>query len=305
MNNPKQLYILPFDHRASFFRDLFGWQEPLSSQQKSKVKEAKGIIFAAFKEVWNKGKCDEKCGCDYCKESLGILVDEEFGSEILRAARKLGAVTILTTEKSGQTVFDLEYGAKFGAHILKFKPDYAKVLVRYNPVNKKDNLMQLKRLKKISDFCRQKKIGFLFELLVPASPAELKKYAKSYDAKARPALSLKAIQEICRAGVCPDIWKLEAMPKNYWPKIIKVIKSKSLKSKVVILGRAGSKTVVSSWLKTAAQFKDIIGFAVGRTIFYAPLEKWRDGKLTKKEAINLIAKNFEYFIQLWMKNKKT
>lgn len=305
MKNLKQLYILPFDHRASFFRDLFGWQEPLGSQQKAKVKEAKGIIFEAFKEVWGQWGCDDKCKCAVCREYLGILVDEEFGSEILRAARKLGAVTILTTEKSGQTVFDFEYGAKFGEHILKFKPDYAKVLVRYNPVNKKDNLVQLKRLKKISDFCRQKKIGFLFELLVPASPAEVKKFGKNYDAKARPALSLKAIQEICRAGVCPDIWKLEAMPRNYWPKIIKVIKARNPKSKVVILGRAGSKAVVSSWLKTAAQFKDIIGFAVGRTIFYAPLEKWRDRKLTRKETIDLIAKNFEYFIQLWVKNKKT
>jgi len=287
----KQLYILPFDHRASFSRDLFGWQEPLSKDQVAKVKEAKQMIWQAFKAVWSKSKN---------KEELGILVDEEFGTEILKAARKLGAVVILTTEKSGQKVFDFEYGVKFGAHILKFKPDYAKVLVRYNPVNKKDNLIQLKRLKKINNFCKQKKTGFLFELLVPCEPVQLKKHGKSYDLKARPALTWQAIKEIRAFGVKPNIWKLEAMPQKDWQKIIRII---GKNEKIVILGRAGSKQVVSQWLKTAAKFKEIIGFAVGRTIFYGPLEKWRDKKVSKQKAIDLIAKNFEYFIDLWEKGK--
>ena len=294
MQSSKQLYILPFDHRASFFRDLFGWQEPLSKMQKNKVKEAKQIIWYAFVRSW--AKYIRKCNGD-----LGILVDEEFGAEILRAAKKLGAVRILTTEKSGQQVFDFEFGAKFGQHILKLKPEYAKVLVRYNPVNKKDNLVQLKRLKKISDFCRKNKIGFLFELLVPASPEQVKKFAKSYDLKARPALSVQAIKEISSYGIKPDIWKLEAMPGNYWSKIIKV----AGKAQIVVLGRAGSKVLVSQWLKIAAKFNEIIGFAVGRTIFFQPLEMWRDKKISKDEAINLIAKNFEYFIDLWERAKKS
>ena len=293
MNNQKQLYILPFDHRASFFRDLFGWKEPLSKAQQNKVKEAKQIIWYAFVRVW--AKCKGRC-----KGDMGILVDEEFGTDILKAAKKLGAVRILTTEKSGQNIFDFEFGTKFGQHILKFKPEYAKVLVRYNPVNKKDNLVQLKRLKIMSDFCHKNKIGFLFELLVPASPEQVKKFAKSYDFKARPALSVQAIKEISSYGIKPDIWKLEAMPRNYWPKIIKV----AGKANIVVLGRAGSKAVVSQWLKTAAQFKPIIGFAVGRTIFFQPLEQWRDKKISKNEAINLVAKNFEYFIKLWAKSKK-
>ncbi|OGY42295.1 MAG: hypothetical protein A2Y82_04855 [Candidatus Buchananbacteria bacterium RBG_13_36_9] len=288
----KQLYILPFDHRASFFRDLFGWQEPLSKKQVAKVKEAKQMIFQAFKAVWNKSKSIE---------GLGILVDEQFGTEILKQAKKLGAVRILTAEKSGQKAFDFEYGAKFGAHILKFKPDFAKVLVRYNPVNKKDNLIQLKRLKKINDFCKRKKIGFLFELLVPCEPAQLKKYGKSYDLKARPGLTWQAIKEIRAAGIHPEIWKLEAMPKNDWQKIIKVI---GKNEKIVILGRAGSKVVVSQWFKKAVRFKEIIGFAVGRTIFYGPLEKWRDKKISKQRAIDTIANNFQYFINLWQKFKK-
>lgn len=289
----KQLYILPFDHRASFFRDLFGWKEPLTKAQHNKVKEAKQIIWYAFVRSWAKY-------AGICNGDLGILVDEEFGTDILKAAKKLGAVRILTTEKSGQKVFDFEFGQKFGQHILKFKPEYAKVLVRYNPVNKKDNLEQLKRLKKMSDFCRKNKIGFLFELLVPATDEQLNKYGKNYDLKARPDLSVQAMKEINKFGIKVDIWKLETMPRNYWSKIIKV----TGKAKIVVLGRAGSKAMVSEWLKTAAKFKEVIGFAVGRTIFFQPLEQWRDGKISKDRATELIAKNFEYFIYLWERNKK-
>jgi len=288
MKDSRQLYILPFDHRATFATGLFGFKEPLNQVQHNKVKEAKKMIWQAFKSVWSKSKS---------KEALGILVDEEFGSEILHAAKKLGAVTILTTEKSGQNVFDFEYGANFGAHILKFKPNYAKVLVRYNPVNKKDNLVQLKRLKKINDFCKNRKIGFLFELLVPASPAQLKKYKKSYDVKLRPALTMQAIKEIRAVGVKPNIWKLEAMYKaSDWQKIIRLI---GKNEKIIVLGRAGSKELVSQWLKTAAKFREIIGFAVGRTIFFPPLEKFIAKKISKNKAIKQIADNFQYFIDLW------
>jgi 5-dehydro-2-deoxygluconokinase len=289
----KQLYILPFDHRATFATGLFGFKEPLTKVQHNKVKEAKEMIWQAFMVVQRRLKSALPEG------TLGILVDEEFGAEILRSAKKLGAVTILTTEKSGQPVFDFEYGVKFGAHILKLKPNYAKVLVRYNPVNKKDNLIQLKRLKKINDFCKNKKIGFLFELLVPASPAQLKKYKKSYDLKARPALTCQAIKEIRAFGVKPNIWKLEAMYKaSDWQKIIGLI---GKEEKIVVLGRAGSKQLVSQWLKTAAKFKEIIGFAVGRTIFFPPLEKFIAKKISKNKAIKQIANNFQYFINLWEK----
>ncbi|MDD5341523.1 MAG: DUF2090 domain-containing protein [Patescibacteria group bacterium] len=297
MNNPKQLYILPFDHRATFSKGLFSYKEPLSKAQRNKVKSAKRMIWQAFVNVWSKSKN---------KEALGILVDEEFGSEIQRAAATLDVIRLLTVEKSGQNVFDFEYGTKFGQHILKFKPDYAKVLVRYNPADKEANKIQLKNLKKLNDFCAKKKIGFLFELLVPPTKAQLKTYRteEKYDLQLRPILTRKAIYEIRKSQIEPDIWKLEAMyRKSDWQKLIATVKANNKKdAKIIVLGRAGSKALVSFWLKVASGFNDIIGFAVGRTIFFPPLQKYLKKELTKKQAIDLIAKNFQYFIDLWNKN---
>lgn len=282
----EKLYILPFDHRATFVRELFGYQEPLSKEQHSKVSQYKEIIFKGFLQVYNKQK----------DKSLGIFVDEEFGADILRKAKKIGAVTAFTSEKSGQKVFDFEYGSDFGKHILNFRTDYAKVLVRYNIANKKDNLIQLRRLKKIDNFCKAKKISFMFELLVPATE---KQKSKSYDSKLRPALTVKAIKEILKFGITPNIWKLEEMPtKKDWQNVIKAINSGS---RIVMLGRAGTKQQVKDWLKTASQFKEIIGFAIGRTIFFKPLENYRDKKITEKQAVEEIAREFEGFIKFWEK----
>src|SRR3989338_260773 len=284
-----QLYILPFDHRATFIRDLFGYEEPLSEKQISDVKNYKSIIWEAFVQVYKKQK-DRK--------SLGILIDEQFGLKIIRKAKKLGAVLAVADEKSGQKVFDFEYGQKFGQRILKINPDYAKVLVRYNPKNKKDNKMQFRKLKKINDFCQKKKIGFLFELLVPATEK-----IKNYDTKIRPLLTMKAIKEIRNFGIEPDIWKLEAMPKKSdWKNVIEAAKKGSKKdAKIIVLGRAGTKKQVKEWLKTASSFPEIIGFAIGRTIFFSPLQKYREGKISRKQAIGLIAKDFSYFTDYWKK----
>ena len=179
------MYILPFDHRATFVKEIFGYSEPLSKKQHSDVSGFKEIIWEAFLQAYKKSRS---------KKALGVLVDEEFGSSIFRKAKKLGAITLLAAEKSGQKVFDFEY-PDFGRHILRFRPDYSKVLVRYNPANKKENKIQLKRLKRLNDFCKNKKIGFLFELLVPPAGK-----TKNYDAKIRPELTAKAIKEIRKFG---------------------------------------------------------------------------------------------------------
>jgi len=299
MNKLKQLYILPFDHRSTFYRGLFGLEKPLSKTQSQKIKDTKWLLWQSFEQVYKKVSD---------KESYGILVDEEFGSDILKAAKKQKAIRIITVEKSGQPVFDFEYGARFGRHLLKFKPDYAKVLVRYNPANKKDNKIQLKRLKRINDFCEKNKIGLLFELLVPAIDVQLKKYKTQdrYDRQGRPGLTAMAIKEIRAAGVEPTIWKMEGMDeKSDWQKIIKNIKFKNQKDfSIVILGRGVSKKRVGQWFEIGAAFTEITGFAVGRTIFFKALEDYRDKKISKKQTIDKIAKNFQYFVKLWQKYKK-
>jgi myo-inositol catabolism protein IolC len=53
---------------------------------------------------------------------------------------------------------------------------------------------------------------------------------------------------------------------------------------------------VREWLTTAAGVPGFIGFAVGRTVFWAPLVAWRDGKTTREDAAAQIAARYRLFV---------
>ena len=186
----KDLLILAFDHRASFIEKLFGIKgRAPTADEKKKIEEAKQIIFEGFKAATKK---------KVPKEIAGLLVDEEFGAAILREAKKDGFNFAMPAEKSGQDEFDFEYGDQFGKHIEDFDPTYLKVLVRYNPESDAAlNKRQIERLKKLSDYLAKNKRPFLFELIVPATPAQLAKLGGSkekYDLELRPKLMCEAIK---------------------------------------------------------------------------------------------------------------
>jgi myo-inositol catabolism protein IolC len=103
---------------------MFGWKDTLTSEQSKKITDAKRVIYDGFKAALAAG---------VPKEKAGILVDEQFGSDILRDAAKAGFAIAYTVEKSGQEEFDFEYGEDFAQLIEAFSPAFAKVLVRYNP----------------------------------------------------------------------------------------------------------------------------------------------------------------------------
>ena len=93
------LYVLPFDHRASFSKELFGWQGPLSPEQTAAIAAVKRVIFNAVRAAVADG---------VPREHAGILVDEQVEA-ILHDARQEGLITACPAEKSGQEEFDFEY----------------------------------------------------------------------------------------------------------------------------------------------------------------------------------------------------
>ena len=42
------LYILPFDHRGSFQKKLFGWEGSLTPEQTAEVASAKQVTYDGF-----------------------------------------------------------------------------------------------------------------------------------------------------------------------------------------------------------------------------------------------------------------
>ena len=294
----KPLYILPFDHRGSFQKKMFGWDGALSAQQTAEIAAAKRIIYDAFVAAVDGG---------VPKGKAGILVDEQFGSAILRDAATDGYATCAPAEKSGQEEFDFEYGEDFEKHIEAFHPTFSKVLVRYNPEGDEAlNQRQSARLKRLSEYLHSNKSRsrFMFELLVPAEKAQLDRLKgdrKAYDLEVRPRLMVQTIQELQDAGVEPDVWKIEGLDRQSDCERIVAVARQGGRSKVgcIILGRGEDDRKVREWLTTAAAVPGFIGFAVGRTSFWNPLVDWRAKKITRNAAVAEIARRYQGFVEIF------
>ena len=292
----RPLYLLPFDHRASYISGLFGWEEPLTVEQMVIVAQSKHVIYEGF----------QRAIADHVpKDHVGILVDEEFGSAILRDAASMGYITVVSVEKSGQEEFEFAYGEDFAQHIEAFHPTFAKVLVRYNPEGDVTlNQRQVSRLKRLSDSLHQTQTLFMFELLVPPESVQLEQFAgdkDAYDLQVRPGLMRQAIQALQDAGVEPDVWKIEGLDRREdCVKMVEIARRGGRNTVgLIVLGRGAERDRIVAWLKTAASVPGFIGFAVGRTSFWQPLVDVEAKRISKEEAATHIAHNFEAWIHIF------
>jgi 5-dehydro-2-deoxygluconokinase len=292
----KPLYVLPFDHRATFSKNMFGWQGPLSLGQTAEIAAVKQLIYDGFKAAVAGG---------VRKDRAGILVDEQFGAAILRDARKQGFITAYTVEKSGQDEFNFEYGPDFARHVEQFDPTFAKVLVRYNPGGDKAlNRRQAARLRELSGYLHASDRLFMFELLVPPRPDQLQRLGndkKAYDLQLRPALMVQAIHELQDSGVEPDVWKIEGIDRKEDCQKVVAAARRAGRDKVgcIVLGRGEDEQHVRQWLATAAAVPGFIGFAVERTTFWDPLVDYRANRITREAATARIAASYREWVDLF------
>ena len=292
-----KLYILAFDHRGSFQKKMFGIEGDPTPEQTETIADAKRLIFEGMLEAVSRGA---EAG------ATGVLVDEQFGSDIPERARADGLKLAMPVEKSGQNEFDFEYGDDFAAHIEKFDPDFSKVLVRYNAEDDADlNKIQLERLKRLADWLHANGRKFLFELLVPATEGQLASVdgdTDRYDAELRPGLMRQSIQAIQNAGIEVDVWKIEGVDEREEAEMLaEETRSGEGREGVVcvLLGRGASTEKVEHWLRQAAPVEGFIGFAIGRSIWWDALKAFLAGSVSREAAASQIADNYLHFVRVY------
>lgn len=289
----ERLYILAFDHRGSFEK-MVG--DP------ARVPAAKTLIWEGFQRAVAEGAP---------KEWAGVLVDAQYGPDVARAAKADGYKLAMPCEKSGQAEFDFEYGDSFGEKIEEFDPDFTKVLVRYNPDGDAEgNSEQLAKLLRLSDWLKEHERRFLFELLVPAEPAQLAAVggdSDRYDAELRPELMRRAIAAIQDAGIQVDVWKIEGVEERSDCEMLVAQARTGGRDNVacVVLGRGADEAKVDHWLTQAAPVDGFIGFAIGRSIWWDPLKAYVDGKIDRSEGARRIAENYLRFVSVYERATST
>ncbi|HEV7527671.1 MAG TPA: DUF2090 domain-containing protein [Solirubrobacteraceae bacterium] len=294
----QKLYILAFDHRGSFQKKFFGIDGEPDAEQTAIIADAKHLIFEGLLQA---------VGAGADPSVTGVLVDEQFGSSVPAEAKEAGLRLSMPAERSGQNMFDFQYGEDFGEHISSFDPDFTKVLVRYNPDgNAEENRVQLGKLKRLSDWLQQHDRKFLFELLVPAEDNQLASVdgdTDRYDAELRPELMRRAIAEIQDAGIEVDIWKIEGVDeRSDCEMLVRQARSGGRDGVVcVVLGRGANNDKVDQWLRAAAPVDGFVGFAIGRSIWWDPLKAYVDGKIERSAGAKQIAENFLRFVHVYQR----
>lgn len=282
------LYILAFDHRESFSREFLGREDHALTAR------AKQLVFEGLQCAVGKG---------ILPGEAGILVDERYGADVARAARKAGLVLAMPVERSGQRELTLEYD-DFASHVEDFEPDFSKVLVRYNPESEPElNKRQLALLGSIGNWLRQDRRGFMVEVLVPPEPAQLAGLGGDrarYDRELRPDLMIRAIREMQEAGVSPELWKIEGLDRREdCVRVAEQVRSGGENARCLVLGRGADEGAVLHWLRQAAGVPGFAGFAVGRTLWWEPLKGWLAGSLSRDAAVEAVAAGYLRMVEAY------
>ena len=293
----QDLYILAFDHRGTITKGLLGVEgrEP-TQDEANKVSEMKEIIFDGFLKANEYGIT----GGD-----PAILVDETFGLEVQQKAKEMNIKFAAPVEKSGQKVFDFEYGDQFGEKINEVGADFVKILVRWNPDDEEEiRETQGNRIKELSDWLTENDKKFLLEFLVPATEEQLASVENDqarYDSEIRPKLAVKVVEEMRERGADPDIWKIEGLDTSEdCEKVAHAIRTGDREDVIaVVLGRGASDEKVNEWLKAGSSVEGYKGFAIGRSIFWDALKGFHEGKKSREEAVEEIAQSYLGFLSVY------
>ncbi len=284
------------DHRASFARSVFGITGHPTGAELERMQDAKMMIYEGARHVASEGTFVGR---------IGVLVDEDLGSEVAEAARSEGLILAMPIERSGSQLFELEYGGHFAEHVERFDPDFFKVLVRFNPADgERDRETQIERLVRVSEWAEKAGRQWLFELLVPPTREQLSKWEDQdhYDLSARPSLTAETLTQLQAAGVHPTIWKLEGYETSVGAQSVlrSVAAGTDHPAECIVLGRNAPLSRVEHWIEVAAPLQGYAGFAVGRTIWEQPLADLLAGRLERTEAVTSIARNYRTLIETYI-----
>jgi myo-inositol catabolism protein IolC len=294
------LFILAMDHRESFGKTLFGVKDDdPDPAQSAAMKAAKQLIFEGLQMALPSVPSGR----------IGILVDERYGQEVIDVVKTSGQPLVLAVpvEASGHDWFTLEWGDKWLEHIDAVKPDYAKVLVRDNPdFEGAQREEQFTGLARVSAGLKEAGVPLLYELLVPATDAQLGQTGHdtdAYDHDIRPGLVTKVIAQNQAHGIEPALWKVEGLETvDAAQQVADQAKADGRTADLIVLGRDAPAERLDRWLEVASRVEAFVGFAIGRSIWEYVVSKYEasdQDDAARTEARERIAQRYLGFIANW------
>lgn len=257
------LFILAVDQRPWLLNALFGHDGEASARERGLTTEAKHMVFEGLLEAVS----------GPVPRGGAILVDPELGPGVPERASAHGVKLALPIERAGLRVYETE-PEHLAGYLERYAPEYAKVLVRYNPADDADErALQRRRLAEASEVSRATGAKFLFELLVPATEEQLARVdgdEERFAFELRPELTRTAMRELLE-DVGVDLWKLEHQADAASSRET-VGLARDHGGECILLGAGADEETVCAWLATAAE-SGYIGFAIGRSIWWKSVQQ--------------------------------
>ena len=233
------------------------------------------------------------------RQGYGMLIDEKHGRDAMfEFARHPFSWLGRPVELPGSRPLRFEFGQDIGSQLTEWPVEHCiKCLCFYHP----DDPAALKTE-------QQEKLRTLFEAARKVGRELLVEIIAGKHGRLADDTIPRALEELYALGIKPDWWKLEPQTSAAaWRQIGEVIeRNDPLCRGVVLLGLEAPEQELVQAFAAIAQAPVVKGFAVGRTIFAEPAERWFAGSITDEEAIADMAGRFERLTAAWLtaRNRK-
>jgi myo-inositol catabolism protein IolC len=292
-----ELFLLVFDHRRSF-RQLMGIGDDPSATEHERLEDAKHLVWEGFLHAAERTTVP--------RNRLGVLVDEELGAEVARAAVDAEVQLAMPVERAGRRLLELEHDEEWARHLDALDPGMGKALVRWNPGDDAENKRaQAQLLSRVGAWLHQTGRRLVIELLVPATDDDLARVDGDhdrYDTERRPELTRRAIREIRDLGVEPDIWQVEGVDEPADAEALAaMIQDEGRDGEIaLVLGNLEDEQRFEHRLRTTGPLPGIAGLAVGRPAWEQHLVAHERGEVDRDGAAERIGAAFAHFIDVYI-----
>jgi 5-dehydro-2-deoxygluconokinase len=276
---PQPLYVLAADHRWQ----LEEWCDAHGADR-GRIPELKAIVVEGFRLARERSPAAWRHGA--------LLLDEQYSSSLIAAARRDGILVATPVEKAG--VFPLEWTSEpFDAALTG---DLVKVIVRHRPEFGAERVAaERRKLRTLGDWCRVNTRPFLLEVVVMREHED----EATFETAGRPAILADYIRTSYDAGIVPDFWKMEGTTDAAAAAVVDEAVAEREGPKFLVLGKGAGFGLVEQWFAAARRMRTAGGFAIGRTVYWEPCVMWMDGRLDREGAVAQVAGNYERLIAAW------
>lgn len=272
------VYMLAVDHR-------WQWEEwcDANGVDRAAIPAVKDLAAEAFLQSWRR--------VDAVRASGALLVDLTYGRDAFETLSQTGVVVGTPAERAG--AFPLEWTDRFEQAL---PGAFVKVLVRHRSdlaatvvATQREQLLDLQR------WCSATDKTFVLEVLVAPAAGE----EPGFDRDGRPRLLAEYIRHAYDAGLAPAYWKIEGMPDRASLATVDEAIRAVDGPRQLILGKGAGMEAVREWFRAAAGAPTAAGFAIGRTVYFAPAADWLLERISRHDAIDRIIGNYESVISAW------